>query len=276
MPWRDVSRINNRPLISILFFIAAAVGNTHVVRAVDSNVGALVCGTDAIVASLTITEPLSDSIVNQPNVTVRGTAQNSSQIEVSVDGAYNSTAAIAADSIAFQTLIVLPEGTHTVSMVAYGVCGGPNATDSIVVTYQPVAEPSSGVITPTELDGTVTLEGEPVNSEQLDEPGIAEQIESIPVFGPVIGNVIDLYSLVGLKATIHDEDTSLVTGVARVGLTIAAVSSVVLASSLAPIAMHAVPGISEVFHANNHRSMIYLEWIIRGVGVLAMTIAYFL
>ena len=276
MLWYDVNHRSKQLLIGAAVTVGLLAAYSHAAYALDGQIGAVVCGPDTVYATTAITEPLDDSVVNQASVTVRGTVQNAAQIQMSLDGQYSTTIAIAANATTFQTNLTVPEGTHTIGIEAYGICGGQTATDSTVITFQPVSSPSSGVITPTSVEGVVTLDGERVDSNTFDDANDIQQLQNIPVFGPIIGSVIDLYALTGLKETVASGESSVITGAARVGLTVAAVSSVVLAGSLAPVAVHAVPGISEVFHASSHRSMIYLEWIIRGFGVLAMTIAYFL
>jgi flagellar biosynthesis component FlhA len=45
---------------------------------------------------------------------------------------------------------------------------------------------------------------------------------------------------------------------------------------LAPIAAQTVPGISEMFNVASTRSMLYLGWVIRGLGAFVLVLAYFL
>ena len=213
--------------------------------------------------------------MTQPVVTLRGTVWNSSQLIIEIDGAYNNTVAIAANQTTFTSDVSLQQGTHTLTVTANEICGGTDGVDSIVVTYEPVPDPSSGSETPTVVEGSVTVGGEPAPVPAGAELP-ARTVRQIPVIGTVTGIVSDFATAVGLQATIANNGTTTVGGVARVGLTVAALTSVVLAGTIAPLAAQSLPGITEVFDSASHRSMLYLGWLIRGVGVLTMALAYFI
>ena len=277
MPWRLARRSVSAPLVMTVALSATILLScvlTRPVAAVDTQVGAKVCAEQVTEAQLSITQPNDDSLVSVPVVTIRGTVWNASQIILEVDGSYNSTLAIAANQSTFSSDISLTEGTHTIIATANEICGGADGVDSIVVTYQPATQPSSGSETPTDLDGTVTLDGKP--AQPIPSPEPVNPAESIPVIGNVVGLVSDFATAIGLQTTVAGNGVSTVGGAARVGLTVAALTSVVMAGTLAPVAAQAVPGISEVFDSGSHRSMVYLGWIIRGVGVLVLALAYFI
>ena len=244
--------------------------------AVDTQVGARVCGSNPSGALIDITQPVDDSVVNQSSVTFRGTVASASQIVIEVDGAYDGTLAIAANQTTFDTNISFPLGTHTVSMRAIEVCGGPDGTDSVVLTYEPAVEPSAGTDTDTSVDPQVTGAGVVITDDIIKEGDTVTQIEQLPVIGAAVSVVSDFAAAIGLESTVIGNNTPAIAGVARVGITVAALTSVVMATSLAPLAAQAIPGVSEAFNVSSHRSMLYLGWIIRGVGVLAMAFAYFL
>lgn len=240
--------------------------------AVDNQIGAVVCGVGSPGASIDITQPTDDSVVNQAVTTFRGTVNNTSQISVEMDGDYVSTVAIGNNQTEFATDISLSEGTHTIVMTANDICGVQDATDSIVITYQPAVEPSNGGTTPTEVD-----QG-PDTAVQADEvitkDDVYHQIQQIPIIGSAVSMASEFIAATGLESTVTT--SNVVVGVSRVGLTVAALTSVVMASSLAPVAAQTVPGISEMFNVASTRSMLYLGWVIRGAGVLVMAFAYFL
>lgn len=279
MPWPVASEKNKLSWLSLAGLTAGTwlmclVGASA--NALDGQVGVSVCGADAPSAQIDITQPLSDSVVGQSPVTFRGTVANASQIEIDINGSYSETFALAANATSFQTDISLPVGTSTVKMTANAICGGQDESDSVVVTFQPATEPTNGGTTPTVVDGAVTLDGTPVVTEEIEKDDIAEIIESLPIVGPVASAVSDFASMIGLEATVASNNTPVVAGTARVALTVVALSSIVMAGSAAPLAAQAVPGLSELFNVQSHRSMLYLGWVIRGVALVALAIAYFI
>lgn len=247
-----------------------------VVGATDTQIGVAVCGSDSQGAQIDIAQPLNDSVHNQSSLTFRGTVTNTSQIEVVINGDIDRTVAIAANQTAFNIDVLLKPGTHTVLLQANDICGGQDASDTVVITYDPITQPSSGTNTPTVVQGSQTLDGESVATESLTDEDVVSQIEQLPVIGAAVSIVSDFVTAIGLESTMSNGNASTVTGVARVAVTVAALTSVVMAGTFAPIAAQAVPGISEAFSVSSHRSMLYLEWVIRGVGALAMALAYFI
>ncbi len=245
--------------------------------AVDTPIGAVVCGADAPGASVEISEPLNDSVVNQSVITLRGIVGFSSQVEVFIDGNRDQTLAIGASQTSFNTTVSLTEGSNTIELVANDICNAKNARDSVAITFQPMTQPSNGVSTPTVVEQANGAEpnGAVPGSQSASDPS-ARTVEQTPVIGPIIGVIADFASAIGLETTVSGNNTTTLAGTARVGLTVAAITSVVMASSIAPAAAHAIPGLADIFDTSSHRSMLYLGWAIRGVGVLAMALAYFI
>jgi hypothetical protein len=216
-------------------------------------------------------------VVSTQLTRVRATVTHASQVEITLNGQYVTTLAIGANQTSLQTDLTLEQGTHTIAMTALDICNTKNATDTVVITYQPEVQPSTGVSTPTEIAAEQPTDGVVIAADPLTDSEVASpEIEQLPIVGPIVNAVTDLTATIGLNQTLASNGAPLAVGVARVALTAAAVTSVVMAASLAPLALQAAPGLTEVFHAGSHRSMIYLEWAIRGVGVLAMAIAYFI
>lgn len=278
MPWPVVNARSNRLRIVAAGLLAGSLLAwlpAFNATAVDSEIGVSVCGGSVPPAQIDITQPLSDSVVGQSPVTFRGTVANATQVEISINSQYTATFALAANATTFEQDVTLPVGTNTVAMTANAVCGGQGATDSAVVTFQPATAPSSGESTPTELDGTVTLDGTPVDTAAIKDEEIVQVIERLPIIGAAVSVVADFAVATGLEATISGNNTPVIAGTARVALTVAALSSIVMASSVAPLAAQAIPGLSEMFNVNSHRSMMYLGWVVRGVGLVALALAYF-
>ena len=271
-----VNDVNNGRVgaaIALLFVVVCPLS----VRAEDTQIGAVVCGADAPGASVSITQPVNDSVLDQPVVKLRGDVSNSAQLEIFINDIQDRTVAIGANQSTFQADLTLPEGTNTIVVRANDICGASDDAASITITYAPAAiQPSAGNNTPTTIEGTTTLNGDPVTAKAEEQSGIAQQVRQFPVIGSAIGIISDFAAAVGIQSTVANGNASVATGTARIGITVAALTSVVLAGTLAPFAAQIVPGISEVFSVTSHRSMLYLGWVIRGIGVAVMALAYFL
>jgi hypothetical protein len=155
-----------------------------ITHAVSSSVNAAVCGAGAG-ATLTIDSPQSDSVVNQPTVQVNGTVTDATQIEVSIDGQYNSTVPLSSGQTNYQTSVQLTTGTHTIALVANDVCQMQDANASVVVTYQSPANPGTGQQTPTDVNqgGGIEVGGQPIDQGDSSAPIGAE---NWPIIGPII------------------------------------------------------------------------------------------
>lgn len=271
-----VNAVNNARVgaaIALLFVVVCPLS----VKAEGTQIGAVVCGAEAPGASVSITQPVNDSVLDQTVVKLRGEVSNSAQLEIFINDIQDRTVAIGANQSTFQADLTLQEGTNTIVVRANDICGVSDGEDSVVITYTPAAQqPSSGGITPTIVAETVGDDSAPEARETIRRDDSTLTIEQIPVIGAVVGVVNDFATAVGLEATVVNGNAPAVKGAARVVITVTALTSVVMASSLAPVAVQAVPGVSEVFNVASHRSMIYLGWVIRGIGALAMAFAYFL
>lgn len=280
MRWPIVSK--NKPLSAGIFaglLCMLTLGHiAPVAYAADTAIGVSICGQSLPATTISINEPVTDSVVNQSPVTVRGTISNTSQVEVDVDNQYSTTLAIGSNQTTFETDIALSQGTHTISVIANAICGGQDATNSIVLTYAPaVGEPTNGTTTPTQIDQHAVGETDP-DTPSIPTNDIVQQIEQVPIIGGIVGSAYNFAAATGLSSTITK--TNGVAGVTRVALTSVALTSVVLASSLAPaattIVAQAAPGLAHTFSLSAPRSLLYMGWVIRGIGILAMAIAYFI
>lgn len=277
MRWRGVRRSTRSSVFGRVAFawltgLMLSGALAWPVMATDNQIGAVVCGVGSPGASISITQPTDDSVVNQAITTFRGAVNDTSQIVVEIDGNYVSTVAIGSNQTAFATDISLSEGTHTIVMTANDICGVHDASASIVITYQPIVEPSSGAMTPTVVDSQLEHANKP--EEQIAPNDITHQLQQIPVIGSAVDMVQNFVAATGLESTVSTGNV--VVGVSRVGLTVVALTSITMASSLAPLAAQTVPGIGQIFNLASTRSLLYLGWVIRGVGVLVMAFAYFL
>lgn len=267
MPWHVVGRL------STTFFVGLLVWTfmSWPVAATDSGVHATICGDDAPAANIEITQPNDDSIVSQPTTTFRGVVSNAAQVEAQVDGNYASTVSIGHDQADFAVDLTLTEGTHTVTFTAIAICEAADDTDSIVITYQPASEPSDGGSTPTDVgEGTVVgpteeeVEAEPIPDR--NQPGRIPIIEDL---GRVVN---DVARSVGLDNAFTQAEV--IVGVARVTLTVVAVTTVVMAGTIAPVVAQALPNLWSGFGVPTRASRRILTWTVRVGGILLLAVAY--
>jgi len=154
-----------------VFFIGLLVGLTLLIPARDaaaqSNVQVVIChGTQP--ATLSIVRPKSDSVVSEPELVVSGTVSQSNQLEIYIDGAFNSVESLPAETSTYTTSAQLSAGTHTIKLVAVDACQVENASLELVITYQPISTPSSGSQVPTNVQGLGEVrEVTPVTSDPI-------------------------------------------------------------------------------------------------------------
>lgn len=237
----------------------------------DTQIGVAVCGQDMTGSTIAINEPRDDSVINTSTVVLRGDIANTSQIEIRIDGNYSSTVAVGAEQRTFEVETALTSGTHTIELTAIDVCQVQESKDSVVVTYQPVDAPSSGDSVPTDVGGVFV--GPEATSGELTPASTSEGISNIPVIGAIAVGFERLFQEIGLDATLNGTTASVNT--ARVALTITALSTVVLASVIAPLVVQAAPFIPTGQPAAARlRTFRQVRWGLRGFGAVALLIAF--
>jgi hypothetical protein len=86
-------------------------------------------------------------------------------VDIFIDNVYNNTVPISAEQTTFNTSVQLTAGTHTIRADATDVCANNNASDSVVVTYEPAQTPpptgggSTGADVPTEIPNAGVFTG---------------------------------------------------------------------------------------------------------------------
>lgn len=151
-----VARVKNNWLqllfaISLSCVVALCALAAPVAAQAGSLVGATVC-TNA--STITLDTPVSDSVVTAPTVALSGSVTQSSQVEVRIDGAFDSSIQLSVGQTTYSGSVQLTPGTHTIEVTAISVCPGTNGTASSVVTYEaPPQTPSTGGSTPTNVGG---------------------------------------------------------------------------------------------------------------------------
>lgn len=173
---------------SLSYIVALCALAAPVAAQAGSLVGATVC-TNA--STITLDAPVSDSVVTAPTVALSGSVTQSSQVEVRVDGAFDSTIQLSVGQTTYSGSVQLTPGTHTIEVTAISVCPGTNGTASSVVTYEaPPQTPSTGGSTPTDVgggggaSGGVTVDSTAgVNQPRAEEQqgGILQQIVVVPL-----------------------------------------------------------------------------------------------
>ena len=135
-----------------------------------TQIGAKVCQSNSS-ASLTITQPQSDSVVRKAKLVIKGTASLVSQVEIYLDETYQRTVAVASSTGEYQTSISLTPGTHTIEARGSNICSGDVLERRVVVTYEvPIppkkpTTPSVGTDIPTVINPTPELSGQQPGTE---------------------------------------------------------------------------------------------------------------
>lgn len=192
-----VTKNNNQSLLFAWILFGSLFVNsmfTTIVGAQTSastTIGATIC---AATSTITLSAPVSDSVVTSPTVPLSGAVTQASQIEVYVDDIYDSVIPLSIGQTSFNGSVQLTAGTHTIKVVAINTCPGSNGFDSAVVTYQPPSSgggsssgssgstSSSGGSTPTQVGG-VQIGGEPLSEgtapSQAESPAPLKALEPI-------------------------------------------------------------------------------------------------
>lgn len=155
MPYYDGAKtVTNLFLLGFTLGAVTLLIHSDPVRGMGDNVQVMVCP-QADQSSLAVLQPQSDSVVNEPKLSVSGTVENISQIDFFIDDTYNNTVALGFSATEFASTITLAPGTHTIKLVASDSCSQTIHEFSLVVTYEPKTPPSVGENIETEVDGEV-------------------------------------------------------------------------------------------------------------------------
>jgi hypothetical protein len=177
---------NGVVIVTRSFFAAAGIVVLFSVGAVaaqspSDNIEVVIC--PAISQSgVIVIEPKSDSIVNEPKVAVNGTVEHISQIDFFIDDVYNNTVALGYSEMAFESLVTLSAGTHTIKLIATDSCSQTPHNYNLVVTYQPKTQPSVGSEVETEVGNVVinSAEQTPAQSENATAESIIDRFVTPP------------------------------------------------------------------------------------------------
>lgn len=153
-------------------------------------------------ASLTIDAPQSDSVISSMPLTLSGDVSNVTQIDITIDGVYNSSVALGINQTTYSTQISFAPDTKTIELTGNDVCQVEDAVETVVVTYQPSSTPSDGGETVTTgpdigpADPVQTPSGQPLDgsSSNLD----------IPIIGGLIPTAEAVAKSLDLDVSVRD------------------------------------------------------------------------
>ncbi len=159
--------------------------------ATSSTIATIVCPTGQS-STVSVTSPVSDSTINQPQVQLKGVATRGTQIEVRLDDVYSSTIPLGILQQSFSVPLTLTAGTHDIKLTINDVCGVQDGVTHIVLTYQPQAVPSNGQSVTTSTIASA-INGAAINSDTTKRFGVSVlPAESASLrYGSVAGLVAD-------------------------------------------------------------------------------------
>lgn len=165
-------------------------------------------------STITIQTPLSGDTITQLPVTVFGLVANASQIEVTVDGVYDSTIPVGGSQTDYSFDLRLSDGTHTIKLTANDRCHYQNGTADLVLTYRSNT-PSNGSIT----DTNTTQGGQTTSGTNTSGIGTGVQIGTDTGAQPTTttpsGPIAMLLEPLQTIATALDVDSTLKDGAAQ-------------------------------------------------------------
>jgi len=132
---------------SLLILVCAGVLVFGTANAANTIVTAIVCSTAG--STITLSQPVSDSVVNNPNITLSGTVTQATAVAVYVDGIHRSTTNLDAIGQPFSTSVAVSAGTHEIRVTSQDICNNQDGIAIAVITYQPGAVPTQGPSVPT-------------------------------------------------------------------------------------------------------------------------------
>lgn len=137
MEYIDVLRNSKRAafaFVATLALILPVVFGKAVYAQAGTGVSAVICNSGA---TITLAQPVSDSIVTDPNITISGQSTQASQVEIYVNDQLDGITSIPLGQSTFSATTTLSNGTSTIKVVAIDVCQMQNGEASSVVTFNP-------------------------------------------------------------------------------------------------------------------------------------------
>ena len=181
--------IATRALLVACALTAGGPGLMVAAQTDGDNVQVMVCPQPSE-SSFTVSTPQSDSIIDEPKVTLAGTAEYISQIDFFIDGTYNHTQALGYTMRDFTSSLTVSPGTHTLRLVASDSCSQTVHEQAIVITYEPKAFPSVGTAVNTTVGGRLIKPELPELPEPVPEPTLFQNFSL-----PPLARIADLLDL---------------------------------------------------------------------------------
>jgi hypothetical protein len=148
----------------------------------NNQVMAVLC--DSTGPGVTVSQPVSDSVVNNPNLNIIGEALRTSQLNIYLNNQYNSSLAITSDPN-FQTSITLIPGTNTIRLDATFSCNNTSSQTEIIVDYVPQVIPGNPDTTTSNIDQSSTGQNTVISTKvPKAEPSVIEEIKTKLGLGP--------------------------------------------------------------------------------------------
>lgn len=257
-----------RPIFTLALLVAFVFAGTPEPSFAQSTIETRICN-DVDGATLTIDSPASDSLVNEPTLTITGAVNQSNQLEIFVDEAFNGVVPLDSSVSKYNTSIQLPTGTHKITVTAIDACQVANASQSVVITYQSAHTASTGSEVPTDIAGGNATIGSPQavagHTGSHSPPTIIDRFIS-----PILNNVVDALDL-------QDPATK---GVISPGLTnmnrfLMMTGGLILLLTANPIT-NAVSGWSLVSGDNISKRLMTTRRATRAAGILLILLVFIL
>lgn len=232
---------------SMLFAVAGA-------HATDTDVNAVVCNPQTAGSSIDVGEPKSDSVVNQPVTTFRGTVSDATHVDVEVDGKYDSTFTVAPGQTSFTVDVRLSLGTHTVTLTANDICQIRNDSDSVIITYERDAGSSNGGETPTEAGGGAVVGAN-------GSPGSNGGLSQLPFIQPIKDFFVDVGRKAGFDSAFRRNGYS--QGLIQSIVLFAALAILIAAEIAARRLVNQYPRLKKIKGMSEAASLRTVAWILR-------------
>lgn len=117
-------------------------------RATNTILTAIVCAPSGG-SVITLYQPVSDSVVNSPDIAVSGKVTQSAAVDISIDSVHRMAVSLDAANGTFGVVVPVSEGTHEIKVVSKDICNVQDGVVTSVITYRPDAVPSQGPKVPT-------------------------------------------------------------------------------------------------------------------------------
>lgn len=98
-------------------------------------VGVVLCNGNS---TITVSQPESDTIVTESDLTIKGTVSQATQIEIMLDDVFDSVVPLNLGQTTYDTSVHLTPGTHTIKLTAIDACeSGQDTSTTLIITYTP-------------------------------------------------------------------------------------------------------------------------------------------